>query len=152
MKPEEYMLERVDDQISWYDGKSGNNKCSFALIRIIEICAAATIPFLSGIANNDDRSILICIGVLGIVVTICAATSSLLKFQENWIEYRTTAESLKKEKFLYATGINPYDSEDAFPILVQRVETLVSKENTNWAQYMTQPGKENNNGDQNNLH
>ena len=59
-----------------------------------------------------------------------------------WIEYRTTVAALKKEKFLFVTKTEPYDSDDAFPILVQRMESLVSKENVTWAQYLTKPDKE----------
>jgi hypothetical protein len=40
-----------------------------------------------------------------------------------------------------ASRVEPYDVEDPLPVLVQRVETLVSQENTNWAQYMMKPGK-----------
>ncbi|HEY1430160.1 MAG TPA: hypothetical protein VGF39_00785, partial [Stellaceae bacterium] len=53
-----------------------------------------------------------------------------------------TGEALKKEKFLFVTKTEPYDSDDAFPILVQRIETLVSKENVTWAQYLMKPDKE----------
>jgi len=52
------------------------------------------------------------------------------------------AEALKKEKFLFTTKTEPYDSDEAFPILVQRMETLVSKENVTWAQYLMKPDKE----------
>jgi len=51
---------------------------------------------------------------------------------------------LKKEKFLFQTAVDPYDGADAFRVLVQRVEGLVSKENTNWAQYMTKKEDEKN--------
>jgi hypothetical protein len=66
----------------------------------------------------------------------------LCQFQERWIDYRTTAEALKKEKFLFVTKTEPYDGDDAFPILVQRMENLVSKENVTWAQYLMKPDKE----------
>jgi hypothetical protein len=80
-------------------------------------------------------------GALGVLVATAAGFSSLLKFQENWIKYRTSAESLKKEKFLFQTGVAPYDGETPLVLLVQRVETLVSQENTNWAQYMMKPAQ-----------
>jgi hypothetical protein len=51
-------------------------------------------------------------------------------------------EALKKEKFLFVTKTEPYNSEDAFPILVQRIETVASKENVTWAQRLIQPEKE----------
>jgi len=86
----------------------------------------------------------IAIGLLGIVIAICAGVSSLLQFQEHWIKYRTTAESLKKEKYLYFTNSEPYDTKNPLPILVQRIESLVSQENTNWAQYIMKLTKEDN--------
>jgi hypothetical protein len=59
--------------------------------------------------------------------------------QEHWIEYRATAESLRREKFLFLTQTEPYDKDDAFHLLVQRVEALLSNENTEWVQSMMKP-------------
>ena len=55
---------------------------------------------------------------------------------------RAAAESLRKEKFLFLTQTEPYDKDDAFHLLVQRVEALLSKENTDWAQSMMNHLKE----------
>jgi hypothetical protein len=43
---------------------------------------------------------------------------------------------LRKEKFLFLTQTDPYDKDNAFHLLVQRVEGLLSKENTVWTQSM----------------
>ncbi|MFB3042367.1 MAG: DUF4231 domain-containing protein, partial [Candidatus Poribacteria bacterium] len=48
MNEENFMNERVDDQINWYDRKSQFNQKRYKRLRIIEIFAAALIPFLSG--------------------------------------------------------------------------------------------------------
>jgi hypothetical protein len=140
ISPEEYIEQRLTDQINWYDRKSGTNQRWFKGLRFIEIVAAATIPFLSGFAG-DSLPVKIAIGVLGVVVAVIAAVLGLLHFQEHWIQYRATAESLRKEKFLYLTQTEPYDKEDAFHLLVQRVEALLSKETTDWAQSMLKPAK-----------
>jgi hypothetical protein len=140
MNEETYLKERVEDQIVWYDRKSTFNKRWFISLRTVEIAAAATVPFLSGFAGHPWIGATI--GVIGIVITLCAGITHLCQFQERWIEYRTTAESLKKEKFLFLTRTEPYYSDDAFPILVQRIETATSKENVTWAQHLTQPTKE----------
>lgn len=145
MTPDEYVENRLDDQIGWYDRKSLSNQWAFKKLRIAEIVFAALIPFLSGIGVSIPQArvyVAIIVGVLGVCVTVIAGILALGQHQENWIEYRTTCESLKKEKFLFQTQVEPYDSEDAFHLLVQRVETLVSKENTNWAQYMMKPEHE----------
>ena len=140
ISPEEYIEQRLSDQIGWYDGKSGANQCWFKRLRFAEIVAAATIPFLAGFAGNSFL-IKIAIGALGVVVAVLASLLGLLQLQEHWIEYRATAESFRKEKFLFLTQTEPYDKDDAFHLLVQRVEALLSKENTDWAQSMMKPPK-----------
>ena len=99
-----------------------------------------TIPFLSGFAGSS-LPIKIAIGVLGVVVAVIASLLGLLQLQVHWIEYRATAESLRREKFLFLTQTDPYDKDDAFHLLVQRVEALLSKENTDWAQSVMKPPK-----------
>lgn len=149
MNSDEYIQERLQDQIDWYDRKSLTNQKTFKWLRKVEIIFAAFIPFLSGLMVKYDTHIVVfstIIGLLGIAVTIFTGMLALGKYQENWIEYRTTCESLKKEKYMFQTKVEPYDVEDAFSILVQRIETLVSKENTNWAQYMMRPEEEKKNG------
>lgn len=140
MDAQTYLKERLGDLIAWYDRKSANNKRWFISLRAVEIAAAATVPFLSGFASNLWVSG--AVGVIGIVITLCAGITHLCQFQERWIEYRTTAETLKKEKFLFVTKTDPYTGENAFPILVQRIENLVSKEVGSWAQYLMRPEKQ----------
>ena len=140
LSPEEYVEQRLTDQISWYDRKSSTNQRWFKWLRFVEIVAAATIPFLSGFAG-DSFPIKIAIGALGVLVAVLASLLGLLHLQEHWIEYRATAESLTREKFLYLTQTEPYDKDDAFHLLVQRVEALLSKENADWAQSMMKRSK-----------
>jgi hypothetical protein len=140
ISPEEYIEQRLADQIGWYDRKSTTNQRWFKRLRFAEIVAAATIPFLSGFADNSFP-IKIAIGALGVVVAVLASLLGLLHFQEHWIEYRATAESLRREKFLFLTQTDPYDKDDAFHLLVQRVEALLSKENTEWVQSVMKPPK-----------
>jgi hypothetical protein len=141
--PEDYVEQRLNDQISWYDRKSSTTQRWFKRLRFAEIVAAATIPFLSGFAD-DSFQIKIAIGALGVVVAVIASLLGLLQLQERWIEYRATAEALKTEKFLFLTQTDPYDKDDAFHLLVRRVEALLSKENAEWAQSMMKPSKEEN--------
>ena len=142
MTEEEYMQDRVDDQIDWYDKKSSFNQKWFKRLQVISIISASTIPFLTGYSSGEDDSIRIFIGVLGLVVAAITAILSLYKFQEHWLEYRTICESLRHEKYLFLTKTSPYNSNETFPVLVQRIESLISKENTDWLQYMSKPKKQ----------
>lgn len=132
MTEEEYLKERLDDQLAWYSKKSQYNQKWFKRLRLVEIVAAALIPFLSGMGDKIPYSQWL-IGGLGALIAIAAAITALFKYQENWIEYRTTAEQLKHEKYLFLTNVKPYHTEERFQFLVERVESLISKENSNWA-------------------
>ena len=140
ISPEEYIEQRLNDQISWYDRKSSTNQRWFKRLRFGEIVAASIIPFLSGFAG-DSLPIKIAIGALGVVVAVIASVLALLHLQEHWINYRATAEALKTEKFFFLTQTEPYDKNGAFHLLVQRVEAFLSKENTQWVQAVIKPLK-----------
>ena len=131
MNDSEYFEQRLEDQIRWYSSESSRCKVRYRGLRLTEIVAAAIIPLLSGMGNNVLYGNWI-IGSLGMLIAISAATGSLFKYHENWIQYRATSEALKHEKFLFPGRSSPYDGNDAFPVLVQRVEQFISKENSNW--------------------
>jgi hypothetical protein len=77
------------------------------------------------------------IGVLGVIIAIISGVLALYRFQENWTEFRTTAESLKHEKYLFLTGTEGYANENPFGLLLERVEALLSKEHTRWSEYIS---------------
>ncbi len=141
MTEDEYIKSRLDDQINWYDGKSVSNQKQFKRLRLAEIVLAAIISISSALGSNEFFSWSTLVACLGGTVTIIAGVLALYQYQENWIEYRTTCESLRKEKHLYLTKTAPYDGPDSFQALVTRVETLVSSENTNWSHFMATPRK-----------
>lgn len=134
MDEKAYIEQRLDDQIGWYDRKSQWNQRWFKRLRLIEIVCACSIPFLVSTISPEDDSMRLVTGVIGVVVAVVAGLVSLYKFEENWIAYRTTCESLRHEKFLYLTRATPYDGAASFPLFVQRVEGLISKENSDWSQ------------------
>ncbi len=142
MNKEEYLKKRLNDQIDWYDNKAACNQKWFRRLQAIAILAAACITLLSGYVSDQFVWIKISIGLLGLLVAAITAFLSLYRFQENWIEYRTICESLKHEKYIYLTKTAPYDGENSFSLLVERVETLISKENTNWSRRMKTPKKD----------
>ena len=139
MNKEQYIKERLDDQIKWYSSKSRSNQKMYKRLRFLEIISASTIPFLSGFSSNIPYSEWI-IGLLGMVIAISAGAGSLFKYHENWLEYRSTTEALKQERILYLAEVAPYDTdtEDRFKVLVTRAENIMSNEKSNWLKYTTQ--------------
>jgi Protein of unknown function (DUF4231) len=99
MDQKEYMKLRVEDQEKWYSDKSTYNKRMYLSLKLIEIFSAISIPFFVGYITTQINWIQITAGVLGIVTAVCSATLGLFKYYENWIDYRSTSETIKQEKF-----------------------------------------------------
>lgn len=146
MTPEEYIQERLDGQIAWYDQKSGWNQKRFKLLRIVELIFATSIPFLVSHVTNDTEILKYIVGFMGVCVAVVSGLATLYKFHENWTEYRTTAETLRHEKYFFLTKTAPYDKDYRFELLVARVESIISRENTTWACTIKGKGKEKANG------
>lgn len=142
MTAEDYINQRLLDQYEFYEGRSSSNKKTYYRLRTIELVAAALIPLLSGLTLSDTNYkfwLVMAVAALGTMITIIAGVLSLKRYQENWIEYRKTAESLKREQIIFATQSPPYDADNREKLLVQNVELILSKENANWSQTMLQP-------------
>ena len=131
-------IERLEDQIAWYDSKSTHNQRMFKWLKVTEIGAAAFIPFSAGMGMP-----VLVTGGLGVLVTVLEGLQHLNQYQHDWITYRSTCESLKHEKYLYLAKAGPYAAAaDPHALLAERVESLVSQEHAKWAAGQEKPGKE----------
>lgn len=134
-----YFRTRVDDQIDWYDKKSGSNKRMFLTLKLSEIILSMFIPFLTAYISNTDNVFKIIVGFLGIAIAAIAGIITLVKFQENWIEYRSVVETLKFEKFLFLTHAGPYkNNATAFTLFVERFENTIASSTKKWVTYVSQ--------------
>lgn len=122
---------RLEDQIDWYDRKSSSCQRIYKRIKFTEIVAAAVIPFLPALSIPYTTWI---DGALGVLITILEGMLHLNQYQQNWIAYRSTCESLKHEKYVYLANASPYAGvPDPRALLAERVESLVSQEHAKWA-------------------
>ncbi len=130
---------RLEEQIAWYDRNSRSSQRIFKRIKIVEILAAAAIPFLAGLNYPHDKSVT---AGLGVLITILEGMLHLNQYQQNWINYRSTCEALKHEKYLYLAKAGPYATvADPRALLAERVESTVSQEHAQWASVQQQSPK-----------
>jgi hypothetical protein len=102
-------IQRLEDQIQWYDQRSNRNQRTFKLLKIIMIVAAALIPLLVGLPVPAWAT-----GALGVVIAVTEGIQQLNQYHANWISYRSTCEALKHEKFLVAVlGASSYTWAEA---------------------------------------
>lgn len=128
-----YINQRLDPQIDWYDKKSVTCQRKYKVSQIIEIICASIIPLLAGYSSKHFLLPII-IGVLGSVIAIIESITKLNKYHENWIQYRSTCELLRYQKYLYLSQSYPYNTVDETidNIFVKNVENIISSENNQW--------------------
>ena len=125
-----YLKERYEDQINWYDRKAIWNQKMYKRFQSIVIIFAAVTPILvaTGIEQSKWPAV-----AISAIVAIGTAFLKSFKYQENWVSYRTTCETMRKEIFFYEAGIGDYkNTDDKESLFVERAESLISRENTMW--------------------
>lgn len=121
--------ERLEDQIGWYDRKSGDAQRWYKRCKLVEMVAAAAIPVTVGIGGPSWIG-----GLLGGMIVVLEGGQHLYQHQEHWITYRSTCEALRHERYLYLATAGPYASTpNPHALLAERIEGLVSQEHAKWA-------------------
>lgn len=131
----DYLKDRYHDQINWYDQKSIEFQKKYRLTQWMLIIFSSLTPLLILVDKlKNDIPWLSWIPVItSVLVAVLTAAIKTFRFQENWINYRTTCETLKKEEFLYNANVGDYsNTTEKETLFVERVESLISRENTLW--------------------
>ena len=141
-----YIKDRLDDQRSWYAQKAAFNKSRYRTFQIIAIIATAIIPVINltsgwSLDSESQRAALLASSIISAGVAIIIAIGQMEKYFETWILYRTTAEALKREKFLFQNSCAQYSNlsePDKNRLLVERVEAMTSSENSKFFAFQQQ--------------
>jgi hypothetical protein len=121
-------LQRLEDQIAWYDRKSAECQRRFKWLKALVIGAAASIPVVAAF----DVPVYVA-GILGAVVVVTEGVLHVNQYHQNWITYRSTAEALKHEKYLFLARADVYGgSKKPLRLLAERIEGLISQEHARW--------------------
>jgi len=127
-KFDEYIKDRYNKQVDWYDRKSIQNKQITYILQISTIIMAAIVPVFAVMENK-----LVTI-ILSISVSAGVSILKFGKFEEHWHNYRTTCETLKKEKVYYDMRLDDYEkASEPEKLFIERVEDIISKEHTKWS-------------------
>lgn len=129
MQPDGVVWERLESQLSWYDGNARSNQFWFKALKVVQIALAAAIPVTAAAGASATVA-----GAMGALIVIVEALQQLFQFQPNWTSYRSTCEALKREKYLFLAHAGDYSGlADGEQLLAMRVEALVSDETSKWA-------------------
>jgi uncharacterized protein DUF4231 len=119
--------DRLEDQIGWYSRKSGENQRLYKWLKLLEIAVAASLPVVAAVHSPVWVT-----GGLAAVIVLLEGAQHLYQYQEHWITYRSTAEALKHERYLYLAHAGPYAGDERHDQLAERLEGLISQEHAKW--------------------
>jgi hypothetical protein len=129
---EEYFNNRYTKAVKWYDTKSIWNKRVYYAVQFSIIILAAITPILAILELKWPTTI------TASLVAIATGIIKFMKLEENWINYRTMCETLKKEPYLMKAELSDYGiCHDKHKVFVDRVESLISREHTLWLSTIT---------------
>ena len=132
MDQDEYIKQRLEDQIKWYSKKSAANQKKHKFCQVVKILAALMITVLTLWLINGVDWLKYLIGILGAFIVFIESFISIFNYKELWITYRLTSERLNREKILFLTKADPYKTEESFDLLVRRCELIMRNENKGW--------------------
>ena len=136
-----YLKSRYESQIQWYDAKAQSAKRTYQFLQWLLIVFSALTPILILLESHFGNWFPVTSAVL---VAIITSALKIFKYQEHWIDYRTTCETLRKEIYLYQGCVDQYSTaHDKESLFVQRVESLISKESTLWLRGQNEKKDEN---------
>jgi len=133
---DKYLKERYEDQYNWIDGKAAKLKQTYTRYQtwVIVLASLTTVLAAVGAAGKTVAEV----GQWGAVVvsafvTIFSSVLATFKHKETWLNYRATAEALKREQYYYRAQIGDYrGAQDKEGLFVQRVEGILASENAEW--------------------
>ena len=137
MTPAEYMRQRVEQYIGWYDKKAVGTKSKYLRMRAITVVGGAVVPVL---INIHVPYLSIATTVISLLVVTLVSLESVFHYREQWKNYRSTEQYLSREKVLFLTAEGPYKKltkDQTFILFVERVESAIESENASTLSVMT---------------
>lgn len=123
---------RLEDQVEWYDSTSIRCQKWYKRLKFIQIALAVLIPVMGLLEPPVARW---AASIAGALIAILEGVQHMNQYSTLWVTYRSTAEYLKHEKFLFLSGAGPYRglaNVDRLVKLSEQVEERVSAEHANW--------------------
>jgi hypothetical protein len=121
------LWERLEEQLAWYDQKSNASQRAYKVTKTAQLVLGSVVPV---VALAETSAVLT--ASIAALVVVLEGVQQLNQWQTNWVLYRSTAEALKHERYLFLGKAGPYRGRDRRTVLAERVEGLVSQEHAKW--------------------
>ena len=88
---------------------------AYRRVKLVELVVAAVVPVVAALRAPAALT-----AGLAAVVVVLEGVQQLFQWQTNWVLYRSTAEALKHERYLYLGHAGPYADTGRERVLAER--------------------------------
>jgi len=130
-----YIVERIIDQIRWYDSSSVNKQKRFKQFTILAIALNASIPAVVFLGNSWSVMKLFVV-ILSSASGAISAIVALCGYKDLWVQYRSNCELLKSMLHCFFQRSGDFkdasNEDDLYDILVMKSEQYLTREFRAW--------------------
>jgi hypothetical protein len=130
----DYITDRVDDQISYFDKNAIENQKRYRFLKSTAIVCNVLTTMTIALAFTVPEKFKVLMGIIALILsTIVLATYQWEEFQNyggKWEKFRLVAEQLKSEKYLFLTNSGRYllnDQEEKLKLFATTVENILQR-------------------------
>jgi hypothetical protein len=137
LTPEEYVSERLNPEMNYYNKSATSAKKNYLRMRGLTVIGGALVPVL---VNIDLPYMHFLTTILSLMVVLFVSLETVYRYREQWTNYRTAEHNLSNEYFLFTGRSGAYadlDEPVAFTLFVNRIEQAIEAENSSTLRVMT---------------
>ena len=148
MSLDQYVSERVEDQISYFDKSAIKNQKYYRWLKRIAIVCNVLTTITIALAFTVPEDHKVHMGILALILSsIVLATYQWEEFENygaKWEKFRLVAEQLKSERHVYLNRVARYNSPEASERdqeFVKCVESIIRGTDIAYFSLMVEPGR-----------
>ncbi|MGW4843157.1 DUF4231 domain-containing protein [Nocardia brasiliensis] len=125
---------RLEEQLRWYSTKGAFAQRMYKRVKLGQIVVGATVPVMAALSAPAALT-----ATIAAVVVVAEGAQQLFQWHTNWLRYRATAETLKRERYLFLARGGPYRNGDRRTLLAERLESVLANETSAWTSEHERP-------------
>jgi hypothetical protein len=145
---DDYMKNRVENQISYFDSSALKNQRAYRRLKLTSIACNILTTMTIALAFTVPETYKVSMGILALVLsTVVLGTYQLEEFQNygaKWEKFRLVAEQLKSEKYMFLNQVGAYSSADESANrreFIERIEGTIRGTDIAYFSLMVEPGR-----------
>lgn len=135
---QDFVIDRVERQFHHFNAHARAQRALYFTAKVVQIVLAAAVPVAASVHAPVSLT-----GSLGASIVVLEGVQQLCQWHANWIRYRSTAESLRRELFTCRARVGGYaTASDPIALLASRMNEIATSEVAGWSTtFKAEPSK-----------